>query len=163
MANILRKTMTFLGFSEDDEEEFQFDMTENAPEEINQEEEFFDGEKSTKPGFFELRKQNRKVTPLHSVKNSNKSRVVISDPQEFEEVQSIGQDFKTSIPIIINLQNTNQELSKRIVDFCSGLAYALGGSIRKVADKVFLLTPENFMVTNEGKETFEDESLYNQL
>jgi cell division inhibitor SepF len=106
---------------------------------------------------------SRKLLSLENLKESKKSRVAIAEPHEFEEVQMIGDDFKENIPVIINLQNTNQDLAKRIIDFCSGLTYALGGSIKKVADRVFLITPQNTLVTSNEKEILREKGLYNQL
>ena len=53
--------------------------------------------------------------------------------------------------MIVNLQNADQDLSKRLVDFCSGLTYALNGSMQRVADRVFLLTPHNVEVSAEER------------
>ena len=55
------------------------------------------------------------------------------------------------VPVIVNLQNADQELSKRLVDFASGLTYALSGSMQRVADRVFLLTPHNVEVSAEER------------
>ena len=78
----------------------------------------------------------------------------------FEDSQIIGDKFKNDIPVIVNLQNESSEVAKRIIDFCSGLTYALDGSIEKVADKVFLITPSNVEVTSEEKELLKDRGLY---
>jgi len=58
---------------------------------------------------------------------------------------------KDGIPVILNLQATDQELSKRLIDFASGLTYALNGGMQRVADKVFLLTPRNVEVSAEER------------
>ena len=58
---------------------------------------------------------------------------------------------KAQIPVIINLQSADTELSKRLIDFASGLTYALDGSMQRVADKVFLLTPRNVEVSAEER------------
>ena len=60
-------------------------------------------------------------------------------PRSFNDAQQIADKFKQSIPVILNLQNADTELSKRLIDFASGLTYALNGGMQRVADKVFLL------------------------
>ena len=59
--------------------------------------------------------------------------------------------FKDGVPVILNLQGADGELSKRLIDFASGLTYALNGGMQRVADKVFLLTPRNVEVSAEER------------
>jgi cell division inhibitor SepF len=72
-------------------------------------------------------------------------------PRSFNDAQQIADRFKDGIPVILNLQSTDQELSKRLIDFASGLTYALNGGMQRVADKVFLLTPRNVEVSAEER------------
>ena len=72
-------------------------------------------------------------------------------PQSFQDAKSIADRFKDSMPVILNLQGVDQELSKRLIDFTSGLTYALDGGMQRVADKVFLLTPRNVEVSAEER------------
>jgi cell division inhibitor SepF len=72
-------------------------------------------------------------------------------PRSFNDAQQIADKFKDSIPVILNLQSSDQELSKRLIDFASGLTYALNGGMQRVADKVFLLTPRNVEVSAEQR------------
>jgi cell division inhibitor SepF len=108
-------------------------------------------------------KQSRKVSLIGSVKGEVKSRVFVAEPKEFEEIQIIADNFKNDIPIIINLQKVDQDLGKRVIDFCSGLTYALEGNIKKVAEKVYLITPYNVEVSSEEKELLEEEGFYNHF
>ena len=78
-------------------------------------------------------------------------RVHLVLPRSFNDAQQIADKFKESIPVILNLQSTDQELSKRLIDFTSGLTYALNGGMQRVADKVFLLTPRNVEVSAEER------------
>ena len=71
--------------------------------------------------------------------NPNSVRVHLVLPRSFNDAQQIADRFKQSIPVILNLQNADAELSKRLIDFASGLTYALNGGMQRVADKVFLL------------------------
>jgi cell division inhibitor SepF len=78
-------------------------------------------------------------------------RVHLVIPRSFNDAQQIADKFKESTPVILNLQSTDQELSKRLIDFTSGLTYALNGGMQRVADKVFLLTPRNVEVSAEER------------
>ena len=72
-------------------------------------------------------------------------------PRSFNDAQQIADKFKDSMPVILNLQTSDQDLSKRLIDFASGLTYALDGGMQRVADKVFLLTPRNVEVSAEQR------------
>jgi cell division inhibitor SepF len=72
-------------------------------------------------------------------------------PRSFNDAQQIADKFKEAIPVILNLQTTDSDLSKRLIDFSSGLTYALNGGMQRVADKVFLLTPRNVEVSAEER------------
>jgi cell division inhibitor SepF len=72
-------------------------------------------------------------------------------PRSFNDAQQIADKFKELIPVILNLQSSDAELSKRLIDFASGLTYALDGGMQRVADKVFLLTPRNVEVSAEER------------
>jgi cell division inhibitor SepF len=78
-------------------------------------------------------------------------RVHLVLPRSFNDAQQIADRFKDSVPVILNLQNADMDLSKRLIDFASGLTYALDGSMQRVADKVFLLTPRNVEVSAEER------------
>jgi cell division inhibitor SepF len=83
--------------------------------------------------------------------SASQVRVHLVLPRSFNDAQQIADKFKDSIPVILNLQSADTELSKRLIDFASGLTYALDGSMQRVADKVFLLTPRNVEVSAEEK------------
>ncbi|MDX6514145.1 MAG: cell division inhibitor SepF [Gaiellaceae bacterium] len=72
-------------------------------------------------------------------------------PRSFNDAQQIADKFKQAIPVILNLQGSDADLSKRLIDFASGLTYALNGGMQRVADKVFLLTPRNVEVSAEER------------
>jgi cell division inhibitor SepF len=78
-------------------------------------------------------------------------RVHLVLPRSFNDAQQIADRFKDGVPVILNLQGADGELSKRLIDFASGLTYALNGGMQRVADKVFLLTPRNVEVSAEER------------
>ena len=83
-------------------------------------------------------------------------------PRSFNDAQQIADKFKDAIPVILNLQGADQELSKRLIDFTSGLTYALDGGMQRVADKVFLLTPRNVQVSAEERARLLERGFFNQ-
>ena len=72
-------------------------------------------------------------------------------PRSFNDAQQIADKFKEGTPVILNLQSSDADLSKRLIDFASGLTYALDGGMQRVADKVFLVTPRNVEVSAEER------------
>jgi cell division inhibitor SepF len=78
-------------------------------------------------------------------------RVHLVVPRTFNDAQQVADKFKDGIPVILNLQSADAELAKRLIDFTSGLTYALNGGMQRVADKVFLLTPRNVEVSAEER------------
>jgi cell division inhibitor SepF len=86
-----------------------------------------------------------------AVPSPSSVRVHLVVPRSFNDAQQIADKFKDAIPVILNLQSSDQDLSKRLIDFASGLTYALDGGMQRVADKVFLLTPRNVEVSAEER------------
>jgi cell division inhibitor SepF len=89
-------------------------------------------------------------------------RVHFVAPKSFNDVQDVADKFKDAIPVIINLQGTEADLSKRLIDFSSGLTYALDGGMQRIADKVFLLTPRNVEVSAEERARLVEKGFFNQ-
>ena len=89
-------------------------------------------------------------------------RVHFVEPRSFNDVQDVADRFKDAIPVILNLQGTDTELSKRLIDFSSGLTYALDGGMQRIADKVFLLTPRNVEVSAEERARLVEKGFFNQ-
>jgi cell division inhibitor SepF len=83
-------------------------------------------------------------------------------PKSFNDAQQIADQFKESIPVILNLQGSDTDLSKRLIDFASGLTYALDGGMQRIADKVFLLTPRNVEVSAEERARLIEKGFFNQ-
>lgn len=83
-------------------------------------------------------------------------------PRSFNDAQQVADKFKDSIPVILNLQGSDPDLSKRLIDFASGLTYALGGGMQRVADKVFLLTPDNVVLSAAERARLMEKSFFNQ-
>ena len=83
-------------------------------------------------------------------------------PKSFNDAQDVADKFKDSIPVIVNLQSSDPDLSMRLIDFVSGLTYALDGGMQRIADKVFLLTPRNVEVSAEERAALIEKGFFNQ-
>jgi cell division inhibitor SepF len=94
--------------------------------------------------------------------NGGDLQVHLVVPKSFNDAQQIADQFKDAIPVILNLQGTDTDLSKRLIDFSSGLTYALNGGMQRIADKVFLLTPRNVDVSAEERARLIEKGFFNQ-
>ncbi len=97
---------------------------------------------------------------VRTMPSSQAARVHVVEPRGFNDAQEVGDRLKANQPVILNLQGLERDLQRRLIDFSSGLAYALGGSMSRVADQVFLLTPSNVEVSQEEKERLQARGLY---
>jgi cell division inhibitor SepF len=106
----------------------------------------------------------RSATVLRSVGRAGNGdvRVHLVVPKSFNDAQQIADKFKDSIPVILNLQSSETDLSKRLIDFASGLTYALDGGMQRIADKVFMLTPRNVEISAEERARLIEKGFFNQ-
>lgn len=88
------------------------------------------------------------------------ARVHVVEPRGFNDAPEIGDRVKENQAVILNLQGVPRELQRRLIDFSSGLAYAVGGSMARVAELVFLITPMNVQLSEEEKERLRGRGLY---
>lgn len=153
MAGIWRKTLIYLGLVEDDElDDYAYDDYEgdHAPE--------------PRPSVRRLNERSTQeavVRPMRSAPSTSGMHLV--HPSSFNDAQEVGDKFRDGVSVIMNLQATDDHLARRLVDFASGLAYGLGGSIQPVADKVFLVTPSGVQVSAEERRRFlEERGFFNQ-
>lgn len=79
------------------------------------------------------------------------SRPHVVTPSSFNDAQVIGDEFKGNAPVILNLQGVSRDLARRLIDFASGLCYALDGQMERVANQVYLLTPTDVEVSPEER------------
>ncbi|HEX3432827.1 MAG TPA: cell division protein SepF [Solirubrobacteraceae bacterium] len=105
----------------------------------------------------------RPTTQLKAVARGNGDvRVHLVIPKSFNDAQQIADKFKDGIPVILNLQASETDLSKRLIDFASGLTYALDGGMQRIADKVFMLTPRNVEISAEERARLIEKGFFNQ-
>jgi cell division inhibitor SepF len=93
---------------------------------------------------------------------NGEQRVHLVIPKSFNDAQQVADRFKDEVPVILNLQGTETDLSKRLIDFASGLTYALDGGMQRIADKVFMLTPRNVEISAEERARLIEKGFFNQ-
>lgn len=168
-SGIMRKAMVFLGL--DDEEYDDYDSYEEAPVAPQAPRRYEPLDQSGQPQAVGVRPLGRDpmdssggvvVTPRPQVVRPAlpSVKVHVVAPTRFADAQEVGDTFKGGQPVIVNLQTGDPQLSRRMIDFCSGVTYALSGSMDKVADQVFLLTPSNVEVPAEEKRRLQERGLY---
>lgn len=128
VSRIMDKVLGFMGFEEEEVE-----ILDNEEIMVNDD----DAGKKKKSG---------NLFSLHSQKNI---RVVVCEPRIFEDCQLIADNLKNRRPVVINLEEADKELAKRVVDFISGATYALNGSMQKVGNGIFLFVPSNIDIAGE--------------
>lgn len=84
------------------------------------------------------------------------SKPHVVGPTSFNDAQEIADKFKVNVPVILNLQGVDRDLSRRIIDFASGLCYGLGGQMERVANQVYLLTPSDVEVSQEERRRLQE-------
>lgn len=104
-----------------------------------------------------LTNKKNKVVNIHT---TMQMKVVLYEPTEFEETPRIVDNLKNRKPVIINLENIDQDLAKKIFDFLSGAIYALDGNIQKVSKGIFILAPNNVDIAGNINEELKNKGLF---
>jgi len=87
--------------------------------------------------------------PVFSLHAQRSMEIVVLQPGAYEEAQTAADYLKTQRPIVVNLRSAQKELGKRVVDFLSGVTYALDGHMQRVGEEIFLFAPRHVVITAE--------------
>ncbi len=90
------------------------------------------------------------------------SRITTLHPRTYNEARVIGENFRDGVPVIMNLSEMDDTDAKRLVDFAAGLVFSVRGTIERVTNKVFLLSPPNVSVAAEDKQRMAENGFFNQ-
>ena len=146
----IKKTLEYLGFVEEEDETVErrdrevIDTHEEPVDEYVEDDE----------------RPSAQVTPIHPAPirpvdspapGSSMNRIKTIHPRSYNDAMVIGSAFREGTPVIMNLSEMDENNSKRLVDFSAGLIFGLHGSIERVTNKVFLLTPESIEVSGEDE------------
>jgi len=102
-------------------------------------------------------KRNNKVVNIHA---TTQLQVVLVKPEHFEDAPSIADHLTNKRTVVLNLESANKDVIRRIVDFLSGVAYALNGQIKRVASSTFIITPYNVDIMGDLLDELESNGIY---
>jgi len=156
MANAIKRVANYLGLMDDPE--FDTPVSSSVP---------------AVPMSNDVRIKARPARNVSSVITSTEKvapqldlpvldRIITLHPRFYNEARTIGEHFREGNPVIINLTDMDESEHKRLVDFASGLAFGLHGTIERVTKKVFLISPANLQVSSEDKSAAAQASFFNQ-
>ncbi|NAZ86409.1 cell division protein SepF [Kineococcus indalonis] len=180
MAGALRNAMVYLGLAEDDRyaEEAEVEPTRERAEtargahpaprhesrpEVRQVDPAPVAERRTETTgqVTPIRRQVAHVVPQVS-SAPELHRITTIHPRTYNEAKTIGESFRDGVPVIMNLTDMSDGDAKRLVDFSAGLVFGLHGSIERVTNKVFLLSPQNVEVASQEEERPAERTFFNQ-
>lgn len=167
MPGLLRKSMLYLGLVDDEEPMDDYDDQEPAPTRPT-----VMRYSATEPPPVSRRPAGgdpagRRASaagepaPAPPVE-SPAYRITTLQPRTYNEARTIGEHFRSGVPVIMNLTEMDDGDAKRLVDFAAGLIFGLRGSIERVTNKVFLLSPSNVSVSAEDKARIAESGFFNQ-
>ncbi|MGO8684900.1 MAG: cell division protein SepF [Thermoleophilia bacterium] len=182
----LRKTVSFFGgpAGGDDDEDYYDDDSDDARDDdrLSSTGQFerpsfkhFDGEHSSSTGSADYDDTYRHEAPSRpasqgcpgerplAVVRPPRTTLCLVVPREFDDAQQIADRFRKNLPVIVNLQGCEADLARRVVDFCSGTAYALDGRLQRIADKIFLLAPQGVELSSAETTSVLSKGFFNQL
>lgn len=117
-------------------------------------------EKSREAGTFssaENERRNNKVVNIHT---TTQLQVVLVKPERFENASEIADHLREKRTVVLNLESTNKEIARRLLDFLSGVAYAKEGKIKKVAISTYIITPYNVDILGDLIDELENNGMY---
>jgi cell division inhibitor SepF len=162
MAGAMRKAMVYLGLVEEDDR-FEYEEYDDA------EGEGYDSEHAGGHRSVGREERHGGVATLPttdrrpSLSTSRPfDRITTIHPRTYNEAKQIGESFRESTPVIMNLSDMDDSDAKRLVDFAAGLVFGLRGTIERVTNKVFLLSPADVTVTAEDKARMAESGFFNQ-
>ena len=157
MSGAMRKMGVYLGLLEDTDR-YDDDYYEHDEHDAREQ------DRGARPApvaqLSERRRTPVAAAPVQQV--AELSRITTLHPTTYNEARVIGENFREGIPVIMNLSEMNDADAKRLVDFAAGLVFATRGTIERVTNKVFLLSPPNVTVAAEEKERLVDSGFFNQ-
>lgn len=159
---LMEKVKGILGIPEDAEmEDENGDIVEEDVEIANDENEE-DGSKSpfkssifSKPASTDL-KQN-KVVNIHT---TTQLQVVLVKPEKFDDARPVADHLNSKHTVVLNLESTNKDVSRRLIDFLSGVAYANNGQIKRVANSTYIITPYNVNIMGDLLDELESSGVF---
>lgn len=144
---LVEKVLGFMGFEEEavEEEEEKLRSHESVQEE---------------QPWQKKRGKEREKSNVISMHSQRQVKVVVVEPRIFDEAEGIAENLKNRRPVIVNLEQAETDLAKRILDFVSGATYALNGRQQKVGSGIFLFVPSNMDISTDCKDQSSEKSMF---
>jgi len=161
MASAMRKMAVYLGLVEDDHR-YQDNYDSYGEYEDYEESGLSEGSDDADPRAGRDDYGGYQVPEWRSEQPTDLARITTLHPRTYNEARTIGEHFREGTPVIMNLTEMVDSDAKRLVDFAAGLIFGLRGSIERVTNKVFLLSPANVEVTAEDKARIAERGFFNQ-
>ena len=162
MAGAMRKMAVYLGLVENDDQYNEYDVVDR-PEEYERD---YDDRTRALRAVRDDEPAGPSTAsapaPAATRPSSAASRITTLHPRTYNDARAIGEHFRDGTPVIMNLSEMDDGDAKRIVDFAAGLVFGLRGTIERVTQKVFLLSPANVVVTAEERERITQGGFFNQ-
>ncbi len=146
--SIVNKMLNLIGF--ETQEDYEEELIESS--EFSNSNVYDDDEIETIDGG-----KRNKVVKIHT---TAQLKLVVMQPENFEDARDIANHLKNKKPVVINLENVERNLSQRIVDFLSGAVYALDGNIQKVSNGIFLIAPYNVGIMGDFKDELRNKGIF---
>lgn len=140
----------------EDEDEDDFDDFDISPRPVERRERTERSSRSEVPSAEEERRSNKVV----NIRAATQLQVVLVKPDKFEDASAIADHLREKRTVVLNLESTNKEIARRLLDFLSGVAYANEGKIKKVAISTYIITPYNVDILGDLIDELENNGLY---
>jgi cell division inhibitor SepF len=159
MAGAMRKMAVYLGLVENEDQYDEYDSYDRQ----HDQREYDDRTRNLHAVRDDEQPPHRPVAPAAPrTATATASRITTLHPRTYNDARAIGEQFRDGTPVIMNLTEMDDGDAKRIVDFAAGLVFGMHGSIERVTQKVFLLSPADVVVTAEEKEQMAQGGFFNQ-
>ena len=164
MAGAMRKMAVYLGFVENDDQYDEYDGYDRQQDQREYDERTRQLRAVRDDDPAPSRQAMSTPTPTRTAvaPGAAASRITTLHPRTYNDARAIGEQFRDGIPVIMNLSEMDDGDAKRIVDFAAGLSFGRHGTIERVTQKVFLLSPADVVVTAEEKAQMAQGGFFNQ-
>ena len=158
MANFIDNIKRITGFEPEDED-FEYDLDLDEEYEEEEEEDFAPVRQQPAAPASELKGQARRGNVVN-MPSKTTLQVVLAKPERFDDASAIADHLNEKRTVVLNLEAANRDVSRRLIDFLSGVAYANAGALKRVANSTFIITPYNVSVTGDLLDELENSGMF---
>lgn len=141
---------------DDDYDDEDIDYTEEEPEYLEEDEYEFPAQQPATP----RRSSGAGGNKVVNINSTMQLQVVLVKPEQFEDALSIADHLNAKRTVVLNLESTGKDISRRLIDFLSGVAYANRGQVKRVANSTFIITPYNVDIMGDLLDELENNGMF---